>query len=210
VEGDADDILEDIDDSIYKLTIKEVLDHTVNIAQTLYYVTYYQQRLQYVSGAHFYRRFTHFECIKLLLEKLNTFLLQQQDSITKDNIKDITDIVLKYSYLTKSCVNEKLVEEAFYPTVEKLIAFFASAENRQGTEESFIKLYVTVRQYDNPYWESKLEAKALVNTTETPWVELACQDNWLQGDILKIVEAQENKIFLYQMVTNIKTKDRSI
>jgi hypothetical protein len=67
-----------------------------------------------------------------------------------------------------------------------------------------------VRQYDNPYWESKLEAKALVNTTETPWVELACQDNWLQGDILKIVEAQENKIFLYQMVTNIKTKDRSI
>jgi len=157
IEGDADEILEDIDDTVYKLTIREVLEPTTNVTSLLYYSTYYQQRIQYKSNAPFYRRFAHFECMKLLLEKLNSFLLESSDFTSSSILSDQIQVVLKYSYLTKTCINEELVDEAFYTTVERLLDFFEHQQNPAKFEDELAKLYICIRQYENPHWIDRFD-----------------------------------------------------
>lgn len=183
IQGDADEILTDIDDTIYKLAIKEVLEPEYNVKTLLYFVTYYQQRLHYTSKEPFLRRFVHFECMKLLLEKLNRYLFENRDDYSQQCINSRVSIILKYSYLTKTCVNETLVEEAFYTTIERLITFFEGQEKLAGFEQAVAKLYLCVQQYENPHWVeriSPLYATILQNSdrskepsdTQNFWMEI--------------------------------------
>ncbi|MBL1408203.1 hypothetical protein [Sphingobacterium faecale] len=214
IKGDADEILEDIDDTLYKLTIGEVLNPKTEIEQLLCYVTYYQQRLQYKSKAHFYRRFSHFECMKLLLKKLNNFLLETREKTSVSLIRDQINIVLKYSFLVKTCVNEKLVEEAFYPAVEALLNFFRQQEELKGAEEDLAKLYLCVQQYDNPYWIDSIEA-ICTNAEDYPlkhneiipfcWTNICiCFPNRILSLDKQVSLSKAERYTLYLYLTNIK------
>lgn len=216
IEGDADEILEDIDDTLYKLTIKEVLDPFVHIPQLLHHVSYYQQRLQCDSPRHFYRQFAHFECIKLLLEKLNKLLLQSHDTVSAHTISDRVNIVLKYSYLTKTCVNEKLIEEAFYHTIEGLIDFFENSHEFVECEEDLAKLYICVKQYEHPYWIGRIEHiyahkakrnQGIENNQEIPsfWANIRTHiTDWKAYFNGNGTTSKTDKINLYHYCTNIK------
>lgn len=157
IEGDADEVLEDVDDVLYKLAIKEIVQPVPQVPQLLDYITYYQQRLKYTSKAHFYRRFTHFECMKLMLEKLNEFLLDAESSFSPDSISQYINVVLKHSYLCKASITESLIEKAFYPTVEKLINYFLEQKTELICPEELAKLHICVKQYDHPHWNKQIE-----------------------------------------------------
>lgn len=215
MEGDADEILEDVEDVLYKLTIKEIVHPEYRVSELLYFATYYQQRLEYKSKAHFYRRFTLFESLKLIIEKLNKFLMSEEDTAAPSRIKDQVDIVLKYSYLSKKIIGEKLIEEAFYPAVESLIDFFEDQKCLDGYTEEFAKLYLCVKQYEHPHWEEKIQSiysEKVQNKVEDPisesairWesLSLAYPEKYLPKRDNDDVSVQDKHI-IYQYLTNIK------
>ncbi|WP_140937585.1 hypothetical protein [Sphingobacterium lumbrici] len=214
--GDPDEILEDIDDAIYKLAIKEILEKDTSVDKVLDFITYYQQRLvNKAPTAHFYRRFVHFESMKLLLEKLNAFLLE--GTVSNATISDKVEIVVKYSFLTKTCVSESLVEEAFYTTIEKVLDFLEEAENLDVHTLDIAKLLLCVQQYDNPHWVSRL-SKLLNGRRETvnvnPISEIDCwsnlvhnfdRDNLTLPFELDCWAGAEGKKLLFTLFTNVKS-----
>ncbi|QNL49830.1 hypothetical protein H8S90_24540 [Olivibacter sp. SDN3] len=156
IEADADEILGDIDDAIYKLCIREIVASQIDVNELLCFVGYYQQRISYNSDEHIYRRFIHMECMKLLLEKLNQYL-RKSVKMQKKNLVLSTNILMKYSRLVRSsCVSEGLVEEPFYNTIENLIKFYEQEKDKKVYSTSIAKLYFSVKQYHHPHWEIRL------------------------------------------------------
>lgn len=216
ITGDSDEILEDIDDTVYKLAIKEILEKEIRVDKVLDFITYYQQRLiNKTPTAHFYRRFVHFECIKLLLGKLNAFLLER--AVLNTTISDKVEILVKYSFLTKTCVNESLVEEAFYTAIENVLEFFEEAENLNVYTVDIVKLFLCVQQYDNPHWVGRL-TKLCNRRGKTEHVNYISEiDCWstlahnFNGDKVTLPfeldywEKAEGKKLLFTLFTNVKS-----
>jgi len=211
IEGNADEILEDIDDLIYKLTIRDVLNENIEVYQLLFYITYYQQRIQYNSSAHFYRRFTHIECLKLLLTKVNNYL--DQSSLTSNKeIEKLTDILLKYSYLMRTCIDETLVEQSFYGSIERLLSFYEQQGTKKVNIDSLLKLSIAIRQYRHSIWEKRLK-KLLESITNSllhrnVWVELLNCESWTVENFMQIREIDKaNTEFIFHGLTNLKVFD---
>ncbi|WP_270087401.1 hypothetical protein [Sphingobacterium sp. SYP-B4668] len=204
IEGDADEILEDMDDTIYKLTIKEVLNSEVNVHNMLEFVTYYQQRLIYTSSAHFYRRFTHHECMKLLVDKLNAYLIKAD--LSNQCLSEITDIMQKYSFLLKTCLNEKLLEAVFYKVFEELITYYENDLN-EIDQSNVLKLGIAAKQYGNPFWEKCLSDILArhegFHTNDTFLKRLYNDFPHIDSDYLKL-ELGEKELFY--LITNVVRK----
>lgn len=207
IKADVEEIIGDIDDILYKYTLKEITTSEMNISQLLGYITYYQQRILHMHKSSFYRRFTHLECMKLLLQKLNGFLLK--DSISPTNLNQKINIVLKYSFLIKTGLDERQIEESFYSTIEELIHYF-SFDNTNGNNLNMLcKLYGAIKQYENYHWSSQIEKllppkqpqgkhwEALVYSFISK--EKINWQNYLNG-----LSADEKGFFLFECITNIK------
>jgi hypothetical protein len=96
IEDDIDEILFDFDDNFYKLAMKAVVDTNNSYEEILHLIHYFQQRIQNKSTQHnFYRRFTLFETIRLLTEKLSSQL--RNNTLTRN--QEI-EVLLKLSYLS--------------------------------------------------------------------------------------------------------------
>lgn len=170
--GDPDEILADLDDLIYKLTLKEVLQESIHVEKHLNLITYYQQRIGNDSKDHIYNRFTHFECLKLLIARLNEVLLDPK-SFDQKELPLIIDILLKYSYLAIYVTDESLLEKPFYSSIENILDRFIL--EHVFIENVFIaKLFLCVKQYDNRYWWGKFQKILQSNgSNETSlWSEL--------------------------------------
>lgn len=203
LEGDANEVLEDIDDTVYKLTIREVLQNELDVEKLLQFVTYYQQRLAWHSEVSFYRRFTHFECMKLLIDKLNRFLLEAPAS-SPEIMHQKNTVLLKYSFLIRTCVSEGLMEEAFYHAIEELIGVFESQPDISTCQPELVKLLLCVRQYENPHWERSVARIAEFGGAgnRSPWELLAFNPNPVKlGDLLQY--APDSRL-LFTLLTNIK------
>lgn len=208
IEGDANEVLEDIDDTVYKLTIKEVLSGDLDIERLLQFVTYYQQRLCYHSQVSFYRRFTHFECMKLLIDKLNKFLLETP-ACSEVTVRQKTTILLKYSFLIRTCVSEGLVEVAFYQAIEELIQLFGNDPDISTLQPELVKLLLCVQQYEHPYWEHSIGKIGNFNYEDcySPWELLAFNQGGSPvklDDLLNNNKYQLESRLLFTILTNIK------
>ncbi|GHE31809.1 hypothetical protein [Sphingobacterium griseoflavum] len=207
MEGNADEILEHIDDLVYKFTIREVTQQDDNIDSLLYHITYYQHRLSSKSSIQSYRSFTHLECTKLLLGKLNHFLLNDR-RLSPEGVSTQLKVILKYTYLVKVCLSESLVEEALYFAIERLITFFEQQQNLDAYLIDLAKLYIAVRQYENPYWESKIRQvfnRAIVaNPNDDGWFEIARKDHWTRDCLLgRARRTRKSHHFIFECLSNI-------
>lgn len=160
IAADVDEVLENVDDNIYKFTIKTILEEQPDTDQILGLVTFYQQRIaNKESKATFYRNFSHLESMKLLLKKLNDFLLS--NTVTHHNLSLNVDVVLKYSYLIQSTVRDTLMEEVFYSKMEQLIVYFETLPAAPVTNEillDVLKFAAGITQYHHPCWAEKINA----------------------------------------------------
>lgn len=218
LDGDIDAILLDVDDNVYKITLKEVVGNQIDIGRLLELSTFYGQRLaNRKSTAHFYRSFTHSECMKLVLEKLNVYLLTMP--LNDGTVRVKVDILLKYSYLLKTCIVESLVEEAFYGTMEALVAHFERANTEHPFEREMLlalsKLLHCAIQYQNPCWVKKLYTVYIGVTEEMELrhsTELAIWDDFLMdgqpprlsiGGYQDYLKTKEGQRLLFTLYTNI-------
>ncbi|AMR41980.1 hypothetical protein HZP39_11135 [Elizabethkingia anophelis] len=113
IDIDSDDILEDFDDQIYKLTLQELSDQNTNIDTLLGFIDYHiiRHRNKNFNEQH-YRKFIHQECINLIVEKLS-ILIDYYISIkelSQVQIENCCDILLKFSYLS-NYINNKIIND---------------------------------------------------------------------------------------------------
>lgn len=160
LEIDVNEVLEDIDDNLYQYTIKQVITGDLNVNNIKDLLLFHEQRLR--SSGHqvnFYRHLTHVECIKLLLGRLNEYLIAKSSDLEIITIK--IEILTLYSRLIRSSINEKLVEEAFYESVDHVIRSFEDLYFRKRLSELHIqiilKFLICVKQYNNPFWINKVK-----------------------------------------------------
>ncbi|WET69767.1 hypothetical protein [Sphingobacterium sp.] len=150
---DVDEILYDVDDLIYKLTIKAVINSETTIEELLQLISYYQQRLLNKSKTYnIYRHFALIECLKLLVDK--TLSTLSENSLILAPLEK-SRVLLKFSYLVKTCFNEKEIEIPFYNHMEDLIFFYKKMKPDDFKAEDEITLcylQLTSKQYENPYW----------------------------------------------------------
>lgn len=211
LEGDGDEILYDIDDTLYKFCLKEVMREEINIDNLLSFIAYYQERLQYESSAGFYRRFTHFECMKLLVQRLNEHLDQALANNDRSIIIQSIPILLKYSYLLKGCVDKKLIEPHFHACIEQLIDMLKRNPALLSDNKAELgKLMVCFVQSENLYRIQELEhiyphlhQDSSTENKDCLWYLLAQQ--WDKRNELDPFTTQslDNEKLLFEVLTNI-------
>jgi len=144
----------------------------IDILEALGLVNYHQiRRKSQNAESHFYRKFIHSECLRLLSDKLNTYLLskivelEEGKELALNDLGIMTKVVGNFSYLMISIMNEKLLQESFYKAVELLIIYYQRFIDKiNGSDqkvlpycENCLLLLLAVKQYDNPYWIEKVE-----------------------------------------------------
>lgn len=157
IDVDEDNVLYDVDDNIYKLTIKAIVSINISIDELLELISYYHQRILNKSKYYnFYRRFALFECLKLLVDKVSSIMAVDTSLSHFEKSK----ILLKYSYLITTSFSENEVEVLFYKTIEELISYYQSIKPNNFKVkdiEALNYLLLTSRQYANPYWIKCIE-----------------------------------------------------
>ncbi|WP_278553376.1 hypothetical protein [Elizabethkingia bruuniana] len=113
IDIDSDDILEDFDDQIYKLTLQELSEQNMDINTLLGFIDYHiiRHRNKNFNEQQF-RKFLHQECINLMVEKLNTLIgyYISQKELTQKQIENSCKILLKFSYLS-NYINNKIISD---------------------------------------------------------------------------------------------------
>lgn len=200
----TDEILEDLDDEIYRFTLAYISKRSRNVEELLGLLSYYQLRwLSKNAGGHYYRRFTHFECIVLLIGSLKNIMNVGDLDLNREPRKftDIAQVMLKFSHLTSNGLSESYFAKEFYQVMEYFIDRFDfilsiyQMDHLPMTEivKGYMILCMTARQYNNPYWVSNLEAcYAKLKNSLTP---------------LSIETDQYKKILLMETVYNNPSVD---
>lgn len=153
----TDDILEQIDDNVYRFALSKLAAKDGQVNELLNLVNYFQLRDQSRNyGRHRYRSFVHKDCIKLISDKLIGYL---QDY---SSIAILSQVVLKVSFLLKTYPAEKMLEEAFFESIEFLHTYFLRELNGRESGSNLLPencylILLAIKQYHNPYWQEEFE-----------------------------------------------------
>ncbi|MDQ1857276.1 hypothetical protein [Chryseobacterium sp. WLY505] len=117
----SDEILEDVDDQIYKITLADLGQDEPSIDKILGLVNYFLMRYRNDNlGENYYRKFAHSECLNLLFNYLINYIENciRDTNITPYDFNCCCKILLKlgYSieYLSFKNVNDQLIEFHIY------------------------------------------------------------------------------------------------
>lgn len=222
----TDDILEDMDDELYKDTLVLLSNGRFDINSYLGRLNYYQSR-HFVEGNHRdpYRHFIHFECLKLLVSKLSEYLntLNTREVLNFQEMGEASLIITKFSYLMDMSIGEKLFETAFYSIMEKACEQLKCIEKEvdKGENhlvslylESTLMLYLSAWIYGNPHWSLPLEqifSRFICNKSNSE-IRCRCQlikDIFMDATInldqlTKLLTMKDGRYWLIFILTNRK------
>ncbi|WP_454059871.1 hypothetical protein [Elizabethkingia ursingii] len=139
IDIDSDDILEDFDDQIYKLTLQELSHQNTDIGTLLGLIDYHIIRHRNKnSNEQYFRKFLHQECINLIVEKLNTFIgyYISKKELTQTQIENSSKILLKFSYLS-NYINNKIISDQL---PDQLYYFIKYIQNNLQPHSNFKKI----------------------------------------------------------------------
>ncbi|MBB2951297.1 hypothetical protein [Sphingobacterium sp. JUb56] len=206
---DIDELLFDFDDNFYKIAINAIVVESTTLCETLEIINYFQQRIQNRQiKFNFYRRFVLFEIIKLLNEKLVN-MISLKSLIISDSVK----ILLKFSYLIKTFINEKDLGNVFYSKTEELILHFQNKKIFDNTDlENIYILLIACIQFGNPHWVKTIRnlLPKVNNSSESLLsflrmiVQLMIQDSKRAKIGFKDLKSDINSYHLGFIVTNLK------
>jgi hypothetical protein len=132
IDIDSDDILEDFDDQIYKLTLQELSDQNTDIGTLLGLIDYHIIRHRNKNfNEQYFRKFLHQECINLIVEKLNTFI-----GYFISKIENGSKVLLKFSYLS-NYINNKIISDQL---PDQLYYFLEYIQNNLQPHSNFKKI----------------------------------------------------------------------
>ena len=206
---DINELLYDFDDNFYKLAIKVIVEPDPNLTDLIEISTYYQQRLQNKSTSYnFYRRFIVFEVMKLLTEQLVKKV--NSEHLTKS---ELVLLILKLSYLSKTYINEKEIEDIYYSKTEELISYYQQLSIFTAEDTDNIKLLQLASiQFGNPYWIKEID-KILLNDNLTESSPLGFITTSMNSFLRNEKEADFNlsnlnfidkEDMLYLIISNVK------
>lgn len=206
--GDIDEFLYDFDDNFYTLAIQKIVKTDSCIDDLLPLIDYYQQRLQNSSISYnFYRRFTLFEMMKLLVDKLISICLSGR-STCGEQIR----ILLKLSYLNLTCLSEKEIEMCYYTKTEELISYYQNLHDLSLEDRENLKwLLLTSAQYANPYWVDQIKTMLIQKDADfcnsksiLDDISIFLEENKEDYFNLKNYNFKEDRRLFYTLVSNIK------
>lgn len=156
LEADVDEILYEVDDHIYKMTINAVVKNQLDLDYLLQLISYCHQRLlNVINPKNIYRRFALIESLKLLIDKACILTENHYSSLPVEKAK----FLLKLSYLINTSFFEKDIEVFFYKNIEYLIGHYQKKlpnSFQYEDQNALCYLLLTSKQYSNPYWVQQI------------------------------------------------------
>ncbi|WP_160069135.1 hypothetical protein [Sphingobacterium bovisgrunnientis] len=168
---DTDEVLEEIDDNCYKMTLNILVQNTYDIRDILGLLQYHHIRSESKNKNQiFYRHFIHNECIALLSDRLVKYIKENVSSLQKNDIEPDEIVLLSFCLLQVSQLlqkNVKFFEKEFYEAIEILLNYFKEIHSKSNSITYFKNIYInleiciytlmSIKQYDNPHWQNFLE-----------------------------------------------------
>ncbi|SHF77629.1 glycoside hydrolase family protein [Pedobacter caeni] len=212
----SDQILEDIEDIIYRHTLTKIYCKQIEVDKFLELINYYQIRsLSRNQNEVFYRKMPIFKLLNTLVNRLCKEILIGETHF--QNLENKIRIMLKMSYLRSTCMSERLMMNNFYPTMEQTLSFF-----EENCDEVAIKGQISLSQYYELAVLLSLTIKQFINSSWRMRIEEICVNlaaKFVLIGLNTILESDEN-IFLNQiyripilseeMLNNIAKSNRSL
>ena len=147
----TNEVLEEVDDNAYNIGVHLISKSNNTIDDILGIISYLQIRIAKVSSKDLYfRLFPLIECLKLLIKKLCN-IAPQKIRCVKDFTTAAT-VLLRLSYSITGIIQEKMVEDYVYPTVDNIIDHISSSGCDHRYEEGLLKLSLFAVQFENHCW----------------------------------------------------------
>lgn len=111
IDINSDEVLEEVDDQIYKFTLQEVSKEETNADILLGLINYHIIRHRNKNpNEQYYKKFIHQECFNLMVDKLMKYLEKITDlkKITKEQFHSYCKILLKLSYSSQYIKNKSI------------------------------------------------------------------------------------------------------
>lgn len=205
---DIDEILFDLDDNIYKLSIKEVVSTETNFHTLFDFISYFQQRfIGRNKNQYEYRKFAIHECLKLLMEKLLNSLNANYKSLPHFSL---AEFLLKISFLGPTAYSVVEGEKIFIKVFDHLIDYYSQHKSTLSQEdiESLHLLLLSSYQFQNNYWATLIKDLLLETSSDSGKINIL---NYISSKYQEKKEILFSKIpyqiendFLLMMLTSIK------
>ncbi len=157
----SDEILEDVDDQIYKITLADLGQDEPSIDKILGLVNYFLIRHRNNNvGENYYRKFAHSECLNLIFNYLITYSENwiRDTNITPDDFNCCCKILLKLGYSTEYIsfknVNNQLIEFHIHFTEIKIIT--SNHIEKEMYTEGLLCLLLSAKQKKYEILEQRL------------------------------------------------------
>lgn len=165
LEANTDEILEDIDDTLYKSVVyipsENISLATGVLGKLLFFLARYKSRN---LGSHRLKNIAHEECLVLLTDDLYGKLcgedgLIYKDSVTNDDLINFSHAVYILSDFLWSKINEPTVESALYELVRFIDAYLEGAVARNHHSNSLLFLsccyYLAGENHYQNIWKNR-------------------------------------------------------
>lgn len=127
IDINSDEVLEDVDDQVYKLTVKEISGNKLDIGMLLGLLDYHIIRHRNKNPDEiYYRKLIHQSCLTLLAEKCTRFMegLLTVNVLKEDDIRTYCKFILKLSYMITYFQNKMIKDNNILQWVAFLINNF--------------------------------------------------------------------------------------
>ncbi|MDX8569061.1 MULTISPECIES: hypothetical protein [Elizabethkingia] len=114
IDINSDEVLEDMDDQIYKVTLQQISRKEIEVDELLGLIDYHIIRHRNKNqNEQYYRKFIHQECFNLIVDRLIKYIVELMvgEELTKSQFDDYCKIVLKFSY-SSHYIKNKSIEES--------------------------------------------------------------------------------------------------
>jgi len=197
-----DEVLWDIDDLAYNLTIQAISANNADSSHILELITFYNQRILTVNNQSNQLRSPFIlECLKLLLDKI----VERINSINIiDKIQEFCAILSKLSFLMASTIKLKDVEDAFYTATERFLYQIKTSREIRLDQSCVINALIALHYYNNPTWNLEInnilsEDNRKENTeiiiAKDVWKFLK-KGGWKMDDLSSVLIRPEVKFFI--------------
>lgn len=195
LEINSDEILEDFDDQIYRITIAEVAKNDLDIPVLLGLMNYHIIRHRNKNPNEIYfRKFVHSECLNLIVAKVFEFINKKvfSEQLLENESKTLCLILLKCSYCFEYFRHKDM--EMLIQYIAPLIVYFEKQKNKENKYKKELSLlYYTTINRNYTLFGNRIYA--------------LCKDKSISLDLFTKLNVRElNDVDLIFFLTNINAK----
>lgn len=143
IDENSDEILEEVDNLLYKLSMYQ-FDESISLTSgTLAKLLYFFKRYEANNNTNRYQRISIQDCIVVLIDNLKDNLFQKEYCFDYDSIEEVSNAMILFAKIYPTRIHFQVVEQVLFYLVESSLDFLQIYQiNRGGSVNLHRKLFL--------------------------------------------------------------------